>query len=197
MAFFRGLWYFLRNIIRIVLLIAAIGLTINMSAEDGVDVAGNIGLAAFLFFLFFATVSTTYDLGGGWFLTVTTGVGIGGAVVGFFIVAIISEAVLTWVATHTAIVIGILLASFVINQIIETIKYFETLPIFFTITGGICVLLYGVEMILAFCQKPSFIFAMDYEGLGGLFQVFLLFVTVILTFINIIARATQAHWVEE
>lgn len=184
-----GIWYFFRNIIKIIFLCIGISLLSNFSE----NVAGNIALGVFLFFLFFATVSTTYDLGGGWFLKITTGVGLGGAVIGFFLVA----ALMTWIEAHTSIVIGILLASFVINHIIETIKYFEELPIFFTITGAFCVLIYIIEMFCAFFQKPSFLFTMEYEGFGGMIKVLLMFLTVILTLVNIIARATQASYVED
>lgn len=192
-----GFWYFVRNVFKAILLIIALALLQNFTKETGADIASNTGLAVFLFFLFFATVSTTYDLGGGMFLKVTTGVGLGGAVFGFFLITAFSYAILNWVAEHTAIVTGILLASYAINQIIETFKYATALPKFFTITGAFCAIVYAIETFCAFAEKPSFVFALDYEGMGGMLQLLTMGLTVIFTLVNIIARATQASWIED
>ena len=184
-----GFWYFIRNFFKVIGLIIAIAILSDFT----VDQAGDIGISVFLFFLFFATVSTTYDLGGGYFLKVTTGAGFGGA----FIALFLAYAIMAWVAEHTAIVIGILLASYVINQIIETIKYCRELPKFFTYTGIFCIVIYAIEMICVFTGQTSFVFAMSYEGIIGFFKILAMFLTVIFTLVNIIARATQAKWVED
>lgn len=192
-----GFWYFVRNVFKPIGLLIAMTILNALTLADSEEISGNIGLVVFLFILFFATVSTTYDLGGGWFLKVTTGCGLGAAAVGFFIVTAFSYAFLNWVTENTSLVAGILLASYALNQVIETFKYSGYLPKFFTVTGFGCAAVFAIEMFCAFTEKPPFVFSMSYEGLGGMLQILLMFATVLFTFINIIARATQAWEVED
>lgn len=188
-----GFWYFIKNLAKTIGLVIAIGLLQTYT----VDYDGNFVMNLFLFILLFATVTSTFSLGGGWVLEVTTGVGIGGAFLITFLLVGLAYATMSWVAEHIPLVTGILLLVYTIGQIVQTVKYSEALPRFFTFTGGICALVVGVEAICAFLEKPSYFFAMEYSGLSALFRVLMMMFTVIFTLVNIIARATQAGWVED
>ena len=48
-----GFWYFLRNVLKAVLLLVGLVMLQNFNSGTGEEVAGNIGIAVFLFFLFF------------------------------------------------------------------------------------------------------------------------------------------------
>ena len=188
-----GFWYFIKNFAKAIGLAIAIGLLQTYK----VDVDSNFIFTVFLFIMLFATVTTTFSLGGGWFLEVTTGIGIGGAFLLTFLVVGLAYATMNWVTEHVPLVTGILLAVYTVGQIAQTVKYAEALPRFFTYTGGICAAIFGVEALCAFLEKPTFFFAMEYSGLGGLFCFLGMAFAVIFTLVNIIARATQAGWVED
>lgn len=187
-----GFWYFIRNSFKAI----AVFCILMMLKDFTVEMSEDLGLCVLLFFLFFATVSTTYDLGGGWFLKVTAGVGLGGAFFGSFLVMVLSYALVNWVAENKVIVAGILLASFAINHIIETVKYAKELPVFFTVTGGLCALVFTIEALFTFLQLPALFFSLDYVD-DGAPQFFLAMLTVIFMFVCIIARSTQAYAIEE
>ena len=188
-----GFRYFIKNFLKVLGLAIAVGLLQTYK----VDFDGNFIFNVFLFVLLFATVTTTFSLGGGWFLEVTTGVGVGGAFLITFIIVGLSYATMSWVAEHIPLVTGILLAVYALGQIAQTIKYAPELPRFFTFTGGLCVVVFVVEAICAFLEKPTYFFAMDYSGIGGLFRFLMMGFTVIFTLVNIIARATKASYVED
>ena len=188
-----GFWYFIKNLFKAIGLAIAVGLLQNYT----VDYDGNFVMNLFLFILLFATVTSTFSLGGGWILEVTTGVGIGGAFLITFLLVGLAYATMSWVAEHIPLVTGILLLAYAISQIVQTIKYSQALPRFFTFTGGLCIVVFAVEAFRAFAEKPTYFFAMEYSGLVGLFQFLMMACTIIFTLVNIIARATQAGWVED
>ncbi|MBO5244355.1 MAG: hypothetical protein J6B36_09080 [Muribaculaceae bacterium] len=174
----------------------AVVLLQTFTVDAAEDITSNMVIAVFLFILFFVTVTTTYDLGGGWFLKITTGVGFGGALIGSFIIISFSYVVLNWIAENIALATGLLLTFYVINQIIETVKYASELPKFFTITGIFCILIFAVETVCGFLGMPAVFFGLVYDGDFGMLQFLGMALTVIFTFVNIIARATQASYVE-
>lgn len=182
-------WYFLRNVIKIIILVVAIFILSDFTA--GVD--GDTALGIFLFILGTVTVSTTVDLGGGWFLKITTGVGIGGALLGLLLV----EVAMIWIAENKVVISGVLLASFILHQIIETVRFRKELPPFFTASSLFCIAMYTVETVLVFMEKPTWLFSMDYQGIGGLAALVMMILTVIFTLVNVIARASQADMVED
>lgn len=192
-----GFLYFLKHIFKLICLVVAVALLQTFTVDAAEDITSDMVLSVFLFILFFVTVTTTYDLGNGWFLKITTGAGVGGALIGAFIVMSFSYAALSWIAEHIALTTGILLTFYVINQIIETVKYANELPKFFTVTGIFCILVFAVETVCGFIGMPAIFFAFEYEGAFGLLQLLGMVLTVIFTLVNIIARATQAGYVEE
>ncbi len=191
-----GFWYFLKNIFKLFCLVVAVVLLQTFTVDVAEDITSNMVIAVFLFILFFVTVTTTYDLGGGWFLKITTSVGVGGALIGSFIVINFSYVILNWIAENIALTTGILLLSYIINQVIETIKYFEDLPKFFTITGIFCILVFAIEMLCAFLGMPTVFFGLVYDDAFGMLKFLVMALTVIFTLVNIIARSTQASYVE-
>ena len=180
-----GFLYFLKNIFKAFALLVAMALLQDFTGGLSED----LGLGIFLFILFFVTVSTTYDIGGGWFMQITSGIGLGGALVISFLIMIASYALLSFIAASSALVAGILLASFTINHAIETFRFAPDLPGFFTVTGIYCVIVYGIETVCAFLESPSPIFAFEYDSI---LPLLLMVLTVLFTVVNIIARATQA-----
>ncbi len=183
-----GFKYFIKHIFKIIILLISLGLCSTFSVGDGNWIGG-----VFLFILLFVEVSSTYDLGDGWFLKVTTGAGIGGAFLGCLVVVL----ALSWIEEFIHIVKGILLLSYVINQIIETFKYAREIPKFFTITGIFCVVMFAIEAVRAFGNKESFLLRLD-SGYGSddLGVMLLLLLTALFTLVNIIARATKANRIE-
>ena len=82
-----GFLYFIKHIFKLFCLVVAVVLLQTFTVDAAEDITSNMVIAVFLFILFFVTVTTTYDLGGGWFLneiyltergyTLSSGIGVG------------------------------------------------------------------------------------------------------------------------
>jgi hypothetical protein len=178
-----GFKYVLKNIFKLIILFISVGMLANLKN-------GTIEppIAVFLIILICVNVSTTYDLGNGYYLQVLTG----GSILGAFIGYLLAYMALEWVMANSHIVLGIVVMCYAINQLIETIKYGKEVHPFFTISNIFCTIMIAIEAINCF-QEKSLITTLTEGPLGTL----LLLVTAILILVNIFARAGHASYVED
>ena len=122
---------------------------------------------------------TVYDFGNFVVIASEAGASLVAALILYFLVA----AFISFLLQHAAIVAGILLLLYAINRGIEVYKYYDLLPMFFTITGGLVAITVLINAIFFFIGGPTavpeFLYIVDL--LMAAIEV-----------INIIARATQA-----
>ena len=165
-----------RNIIKVVVLIGVIAMLFTLTPEQVAD-EPLIGL--FFIFLLTIDVVTVYDFGDFVVIASEAGASLVAALILYFLVA----AFISFLLQHAAIVAGILLLLYAINRGIEVYKYYDLLPMFFTITGGLVAITVLVNSIFFFIGGPTavpqFLYVIDL--IAGVAEV-----------INIIARATQA-----
>lgn len=97
-----------------------------------------------------------------------------------------------WIVENSHIVLGIVVMSYAINQLIETIKYAKEVNLFFTISGAFCTVMIAIEAIKSFKEE-----SLITQRTEGPFGALLLAATVILFLVNIFARAGRASYVED
>ena len=176
--------YFMKNIFKLIILIISIGLLAGLG-----DSEVQPPFAVFLIILVCVNVTTTYDLGNGYYLQIVTGGSIVGALIGF----VLAYLALEWVVANNFKVMGIVVICYAINQLIETIKYCKEVHLFFTISGFFCAAMIFLEGINCFDGESLIGSLIEGGPLGALLAV----ASIILFLVNIIGRANEAYLVED